>query len=142
MAGAKSKAAAALSPAFDLYRIKEDPGWSLAGLVGLDGAVEVGLGWWFRGESDLRSVCRFRFSVVGGWFRVASESRSGYAVFGFRFAGVVFAALVLLALRALLCVALRCLAFVFVGSARLGGQAVGGRVASDHVPQAEQAGRG
>ena len=52
-------------------------------------------------------VCRFRFSVVGGF-----ESRSGHAVFGFWFAGVVSAALVLLALRALLCVALRCLAFV------------------------------
>ena len=59
------------------------------------------------GGSDLRLVCRFWFSVVGGF-----ESRSGYAVFGFWFAGVVSAALVLLALRALLCVALRCLAFV------------------------------
>ena len=84
----------------------------MAGLVGLDGAVEVGLGWWSgvvsRGAgSDLRSACGFRFLVVGGF-----ESRSGYAVFGFWFAGVVSAALVLLALRALLCVALRCLAFV------------------------------
>ena len=79
----------------------------MAGLVGLDGAVEVGLGWWFRGER-LAVMCvpwihgRFRFSVVDGF-----ESCSGYAVFGFWFAGVVFAALVLLALRALLCVALR-----------------------------------
>ena len=64
------------------------------------------------GGSDLRLVCRFWFSVVGGF-----ESRSGYAVFGFWFAGFVSAALVLLAPAcvALRCSALPCVRFVCSG---------------------------
>ena len=78
----------------------------MAGLVGLDGVVEVGLGWWFRWE---RLAVGALVSVFGRWwFRVVFGIRG----VGFWFAGVVSAALVLLALRALPCVALRCPAFV------------------------------
>ena len=78
----------------------------MAGLVGLDGVVEVGLVWWFRWE---RLAVGAYVSVVGRWwFRVVFGIRG----VGFWFAGVVSAALVLLALRALPCVALRCPAFV------------------------------
>ena len=78
----------------------------MAGLVGLDGVVEVGLGWWFRWE---RLAVGALVSVFGRWwFRVV------FGIRGVRFlvCGVVSAALVLLALRALPCVALRCPAFV------------------------------
>ena len=78
----------------------------MAGSVGLDGVVEVGLGWWFRWE---RLAVSAQVSVFGRWwFRVVFGIRG----VGFWFAGVVSAVLVLLALRALPCVALRCPAFV------------------------------
>ena len=92
----------------------------MAGLVGLDGAVEVGLGWWSgvvsRGAgSDLRGL-RVGF---GFWSSVVSSRVRDTRGFGFRFAGVVFAALVLLASCALLCVALApalpCVRFVCSG---------------------------
>ena len=92
-------------------------------VVGLDGAVEVGLGWWFRGESDLRSVCRF-LSVFGRRWVVSSRQRAASRARDTRCS--VFGLLVLyllrwfclpscalaVALRCFVCVALRCLAFV------------------------------
>ena len=62
-----------------------DPGWSLAGLVGLDGVVEVGLGWWFRWERLAVAgwlVRRFWFSVVGGFEYESSVRDPRCSVFG------------------------------------------------------------